>query len=281
MEASRKDGSIFPIHLSVSEAWDGGNPRFVGLVHDLSEEYSAREREKQLLFDLQQMERIESMGELAAGLAHELNQPLTAIGQYLASLRHLLDSESSDTELKMEMLDKTNRQTERAGAIISALRKFVSPDRGERELCCLPSLVEETVGLSVLETERHRIAIEAISQLEIPKVKIDPIQIRQVVHNLLRNAVHALEDVESPKITIRTELQNDRIVVSVEDNGSGIDPQIKDRLFDRFVTGRAKGLGFGLSICRSIITEHGGTMFADNRRNGGARIGFSLPVRTV
>lgn len=279
VEARRRDGRIFPVYLRVAEVWDDGNPTFVGVIHDLTDEVRGRAREQELRFTMQHMSRVASMGELATGLAHELNQPLTAISQYLASLTHIVEAAPDDRRTALELIDKANRQAQRAGEIIRSLRRFVSLESGARRNCDIGDLVEEALRLSLLDTERERIAVAFSRDANLPPVFVESVQIQQVIHNLLRNAVYAVENIKGPWIGIRAEAGDERFVsVVVEDNGPGIAADIKDSLFERFVSGRANGLGIGLAICRSIIVAHGGRLFAEDRPGGGARMRFTLPA---
>lgn len=279
VDACRRDGSMFPIHLRVAEVSDNGDPVFIGLVHDISSEVRARSRERELRFAMQHMSRISSMGELATGLAHEVNQPLTAISQYLSSLKHLIEASPRDERTIPELVEKAAAQAEHAAEIIRSLRRFVSPERGDRRRCDIAQIVDETIHLSLLDAEHERIALSIAIEPNLPSVLAESVQIQQVIHNLLRNAVEAVEFVEGAWVGVSAMLNDGAFVkVIVEDNGPGIAPHIKDSLFERFVSGRANGVGIGLAICRSIVVAHGGRMLAEDRPGGGARMSFTLPV---
>ncbi|MGP1281388.1 MAG: sensor histidine kinase [Parasphingopyxis sp.] len=281
VEARHKDGSLFPVFIRVAEVWDGGEPLFVGLLHDLTEEERAKAREEEMRTAMQHMARVASMGELATGLAHEINQPLAAINQYLSAASHQLSEKDADIASALEFIEKANRQTERTGDIIRSLRRFVRFTGGEKTRCALEPLIREAVDLSLLESEKKRIAVELDIPEDLPAVRVEPVQIQQVLHNLLRNSVEALSDAEVPLIRISAKPHRDtHVQICVEDTGTGIDPKLRDDLFDRFVSGNSNGLGIGLAICRSIVTAHGGTIWAEDRPANGARLCFAIPAST-
>lgn len=279
LEARRKDGSLFPVFLRVAEVWDGGEPLFVGLLHDLTDEEQAKAREEEMRTAMQHMARVASMGELATGLAHEINQPLAAINQYLSAAAHQLSEDDPDIQSAQEFIEKANRQTERTGDIIRSLRRFVRFTGGEKSSCALEPLIREAIDLSLLESEKQRIAVELDIPDALPDVRVEPVQIQQVLHNLLRNSVEAVSDTERPHIRIFAKPHRDtHVQICVEDNGAGIDPKLRESLFDRFVSGNSNGLGIGLAICRSVVTAHGGTIWAEDGQAGGARLCFAIPA---
>lgn len=281
LEAQRKDGTLFPIYLRVAEVWDGGEPLFVGLIHDLTQEEQAKDREQEMRTAMQHMSRVASMGEMATGLAHEINQPLTAINQYLSAARHQLSADDPDIPSAQEFIEKASRQTERTSDIIRSLRQFVRFTGGEKTRCALGPLIEETISLSLLESERNRITVDVDIPDALPDVHVEPVQIQQVLHNLLRNALEAMSDVERPHIRIYAKPHREtHVQICLEDNGPGIDPALRDGLFDRFVSGKPDGLGIGLAICRSIITAHGGTLWVEDSEPLGARFCFAIPAAT-
>lgn len=279
VEARRKDGSLFPVFLRVAEVWDGGEPLFVGLLHDLTGEERAQTREEEMRTAMQHMARVASMGELATGLAHEISQPLAAISQYLSAAGHQLSEDNPDMDSALEFVEKANRQTERAGDIIRSLRRFVRFTGGEKTRCAPEPLISEAIDLSLLESEKKRIAIELDIPEDLPAVRVEPVQIQQILHNLLRNSVEALGNAHMPRIRISAGLHRDtQVKICVEDNGAGIDPALRDDLFDRFVSGNGDGLGIGLAICRSIVTAHGGTIWTEDCEAHGARFCFAIPA---
>lgn len=279
LEAQRKDGTLLPIYLRVAEVWDGGEPLFVGLIHDLTKEEQAKDREQEMRTAMQHMSRVASMGEMATGLAHEINQPLTAINQYLSAATHQLKADNPDIGSALDFIEKASRQTERTSDIIRSLRQFVRFTGGEKRHCALEPLIREAVDLSLLESERKRITVTLDIPDALPEVRVEPVQIQQVLHNLLRNAIEATADTEAPHIRIFAKPHRDtHVQICLEDNGPGIDPALRDDLFDRFVSGKSEGLGIGLAICRSIITAHGGTIWVEDASPLGARFCFAIPA---
>lgn len=279
LEAQRKDGTLIPIYLRVAEVWDGGKPLFVGLVHDLTKEEQAKDREQEMRTAMQHMSRVASMGEMATGLAHEINQPLTAINQYLSAATHQLTADNPDIGSALNFIEKASRQTERTSDIIRSLRRFVRFTGGEKKPCALEPLIRETVDLSLLESERKRIAVAVDIPAALPDVYVEPVQIQQVLHNLLRNAIEATADMDVPNIRIFAKPHRDtHVQICLEDNGPGIAPALRDGLFDRFVSGKSEGLGIGLAICRSIVTAHGGTIWVEDAAPRGARFCFAIPA---
>ncbi|WP_116236024.1 PAS domain-containing sensor histidine kinase [Parasphingopyxis lamellibrachiae] len=281
LEALRKDGTLIPIYLRVAEVWDGGEPLFVGMVHDLTKEEQAKDREQEMRTAMQHMSRVASMGEMATGLAHEINQPLTAINQYLSAATHQLNEDNPDIGSALNFIEKASRQTERTSDIIRSLRQFVRFTGGEKRHCPLEPLIREAVDLSLLESERKRITVALDIPAALPEVRVEPVQIQQVLHNLLRNAIEATADIEAPHIRIFAKPHRDtHVQICLEDNGPGIDPALRDDLFDRFVSGKSEGLGIGLAICRSIVTAHGGTIWVEDASPRGARFCFAIPAAT-
>jgi two-component system, LuxR family, sensor kinase FixL len=281
LEAQRKDGTLFPIYLRVAEVWDGDNPLFVGLIHDLTKEEQAKDREQEMRTAMQHMSRVASMGEMATGLAHEINQPLTAINQYLSAASHQLRDGEPDIASAQEFIEKASRQTERTSDIIRSLRKFVRFTGGEKTRCALEPLIRETIDLSLLESERKRITVDVDIPDTLPDVLVEPVQIQQVLHNLLRNALEATAKVVRPHIRIFAKPHREtHVQICLEDNGPGIDSALKDELFERFVSGKSQGLGIGLAICRSIVSAHGGTIWAEEAEPTGARFCFAIPAAT-
>ncbi len=276
----RRDGSTFPMHLSVGEARpDGGKPSFVGIIHDLTERTLAERRVRELTAELVHTSRLSAMGQLSSSLAHELNQPLTAVMNYAEAARQMLAASPGGAPPKVsEFLEKAAAQAERAGQIMRRLRSLVEKGPVERVPESLNRIVEEA---SALATTGARLdGIEVIFELAagLPAIRIDTIQIQQVVVNLVRNAVEILRQAERRILTIRTlagsKGQQD---VAIVDTGPGIPPEISAQLFKPFVTTKKDGMGIGLSISRSIIETHGGRLWSEPNPAGGTVFRFSLP----
>jgi two-component system sensor kinase FixL len=276
----RKDGTIFPLELAVGEVRAEGYRMFAGFVRDVS----ARRRVEQRLQDLQSelihVARLSAMGEMASALAHELNQPLTAIINYAQASRRLLEGMDDRRRAALAgLLDKAAQQASRAGQIIHRLRQFVAKGETERALEDVNTVVEEASTLALIGAAGKGIAVRRVFAAGLPPVLIDKIQIHQVITNLIRNSMDALGEVERREIVIRTNLAaTDQVEISVIDSGPGLASEVAARLFEPFVTTKPDGMGIGLSICRSIVDAHGGRLWSSAPQDGGAAFHVVLPA---
>jgi two-component system sensor kinase FixL len=278
--ALRKDGSTFPMYLSVGEGLLGEERIFLGIIHDLTDRKAREAVVRGLQNELLHASRMTAMGQLTSALAHELNQPLTAVMNYMNAARRGLESSADPAVLRArELLEKAVAQTGRAGQIIRRLRDFIEKKEPNRSLEDLNASVEEAVALGLVGAAADDIVIETRLEPDLPQILFDRIQIQQVIVNLLRNAVEAMEGAETRKIVITTaRLIPACVEIAVCDNGPGISPDIAARLFQPFSTTKAKGMGMGLSICKAIIEAHGGRLWAAPNPGGGAQFHFRLPV---
>lgn len=279
--ARHRDGYTFPIELSVGEAWLGEKRIFTGFIHDITQRQKTQLRLQGLQSDLAHVGRVSEMGTLASSLAHELNQPLTAIANYYESLRDLLASPPDEETLAIvrEALDDAASQAIRAGEIVRRLRDFVSHGEIERRPESLSRLVTEANALALVGSREHGIDVQVQLDPNADKVFVDRIQIQQVIVNLIRNAIDAMLDSPLRSLTIRTEAESsDFMRVAVEDSGSGISEAVAEQLFQPFVTSKKSGMGIGLSICRTIVDAHGGRIWFEPARNGGTVFYFTLPT---
>jgi two-component system sensor kinase FixL len=274
----RKDGSTFPVELFVGEAKFGDRRLFTGFVRDLSERQAAEARLQELQSELVYVSRLSAMGEMAAGLAHELNQPLSAISNYLRGGRRLLEAENRDSRA-LPVIDKAADQALRAGEIIRHLRNFIAGSEGDRNETSLHALVEEASKLGLVGARERGIATRFDLSPAVDAVVVDRVQIQQVVLNVLRNAIEAMKDSPRRELLVATRVADDGMaMVSVADTGSGIRPEIAGRLFQPFVTSKGgQGMGVGLSICRGIIEAHGGRIWTEPNPSGGTIFQFTLP----
>jgi two-component system sensor kinase FixL len=220
------------------------------------------------------------MGEMASALAHELNQLLTAIINYAQTARGLVERrEGKAVGGLASLLDKTVQQAGRAGQIIRRLRQFIAKGETDRALEDINSVVEEASALALVGTKGKGIAARRVLGDGLPPVLLDTIQIHQVITNLIRNSVDALDGVQRREIVISTrQAGQDSIEITVADTGPGLAPELADRLFQPFVTTKPTGLGIGLSICRSIVDAHGGRLFASDNPGGGMIFHVHLPT---
>lgn len=274
----KRDGTEFPIDLSVGEArTDDGHRLFTGFIRDLTEQQANELQLKHLQSELIHISRVSAMGTMASTLAHEINQPLTAIANYMEASEGLIDDSSPNAALLHEAVSESGREALRAGGIVRRLREFVARGEVERGVESLPRLIDEASRLALVGARER--GVRAFFDLDpaAELVLVDRIQIQQVIVNLIRNAVEALEGQVVRDITVSSQKMGAELVrVSVADTGHGIAPEIRPRLFDAFNTSKETGMGLGLSICRTIVESHGGRIWAEDRPEGGTVFNFTL-----
>jgi two-component system sensor kinase FixL len=277
---ARKDGSTFPMELSVGEMKSGPRRFFTGFLRDLTERQQTQQRLQDMQSELIFMSRYTALGEMASTLAHELNQPLTAVASYLNGARRLLDDgRTEDLPKVREALDIAAGQALRAGQVIKRLREFVGRGENEKQVEDLRKLIEEASGLALVGAKQAGVRVFFDFDAGTGDVLVDKIQIQQVLLNLIRNAVEAMQETDKRELTISTRPDGGMMAVIVADTGPGIAPQIMERLFQPFVTTKAQGMGVGLSISRTIIEAHGGRLSAEPNPNGGTI--FRLTLKTA
>ncbi|ACB25253.1 PAS/PAC sensor signal transduction histidine kinase [Methylobacterium radiotolerans JCM 2831] len=275
----RKDGSTFPMELSVGEMRSGGERYFTGFIRDLTERNQTETRLQELQSELVHMSRFTALGEMASTLAHEINQPLTAIASYLKGCRRLLGRmEGPEVPLLADAVNQAADQALRAGQVIRHLRDFVSRGESERHIEGLPKLIEEASALALVGAKEKGVRVRFDLDPDAPLVMAVRIQVQQVLLNLIRNAIEAMQDVARRDLTVATRaLPAEGLVeVRVSDTGPGIAPEIAEQLFQPFVTTKANGMGVGLSICRTIVEAHGGKIQAGPGPDGGTTFRFTL-----
>jgi two-component system sensor kinase FixL len=276
----RKSGETFPMELQVGEFRARGGRFFTGFVRDLTEQQEAKRRIQDLQAELLHASRLSVMGQMASTMAHELNQPLTAVVNYLEAARHILSGAPQAAERAGELIDRAVTQAERAGEVIRKLRQFVGKGETDRRSENISKLVEEALALALVGARQSGVRVTLDLDNELPQVLVDTVQIQQVLLNLVRNAVEAMEGGERRELTIaaRALPAENLAEITVSDTGPGIAPEIAERLFEPFTTTKPSGMGLGLSICREIVQAHRGRLTTAANPGGGTIFRLSLPV---
>jgi two-component system, LuxR family, sensor kinase FixL len=278
--ARHREGFTFPIELSIGEAWIGDRRIFTGFIRDLTERQQTELRLQDLQSELAHVGRVTEMGTLATALAHELNQPLTAVANYCETARDLLAGEPDADTLAVirEALDDAAKQSVRAGQIVRRLRDFITHGETERRVESLPRLINEANALALVGSREYGIEVEVRLAAEADHVLVDRIQIQQVLVNLIRNAIDAMVDSRMRLLELETSVEPGGFVrVSVSDTGSGVGEDLARQLFQPFVTSKSSGMGIGLSICQTIIESHGGRIWFEAGTRGGTVFHFTIP----
>jgi two-component system sensor kinase FixL len=274
----RRDGSTFPMELAVGEMHSGGIRYFTGFIRDLTERQKTETRLQELQSELVHMSRFTALGEMASTLAHEINQPLTAITNYLKGCRRILERMEGDTvPMLRDAVNEAGEQALRAGQVIRHLREFVARGESERHIENLPKLIEEASALSLVGAKEQGIRVAFYFDPNASFVLADRIQIQQVLLNLIRNAIEAMQETERRELKVATRtVDESHVELSVEDTGPGLAPEVAAQLFQPFVTTKKHGMGVGLSICRTIVEAHGGKIWAESKPGEGTAFRFTL-----
>lgn len=280
VEARRASGELFPASLAVGEALDKGRRRFVGMIRDLSAQRAAEQRTRALEQRLAHVGRLNLMGEMAAGIAHEINQPLSAIATYAQAGQRVLRQPEPDISILADVCGKIDDQARRAGQVIANLRKFIRQQEIETQSLDVNAVVRDV--LSLIEADAHSEGIPVHLRLAegLPSVRADTVQLQQVLLNLTRNSVDAMRGAiaRARGIVIVTELVSQgRVRITVTDHGHGVSRQLGDNIFHPFVTTKRDGLGVGLAISRTIVQSFGGALTYAENPGGGAVFTVELP----
>ena len=278
----RKDGSHIDISLTVSPLLDN-NGKVVGAsktARDITERKTAEARLQMLQNELTHVARLSEMGQFSAALAHELNQPLTAVLNYVNVAKRLLVSPNADSPAKTyETIAKAGQQAQRAAQIIRRMRDFVEKRDSKRTIEDVNKIAADAIALGLVGAKIANIKMHTIFASHAPAVLVDKVQIQQVLVNLLRNAAEAMAESPKRELTLSTNTIDDTAVeISVADTGPGISDEVAKRLFEPFVTTKAGGMGIGLAISQSIVEAHGGQLRMTPNRGGGTVFHFRLPA---
>ena len=276
----RKDGSTFPMELSVGEARSGQRRFFTGFVRDLTERQQTQKRLQELQAELIHMSRFTALGEMASTLAHELNQPLSAVANYLKGAQRLLADGGGDAIPKARAaMALAAEQALRAGQIIRHLRDFVARGESERQSENLVKLIEEASALALVGIKETGVRVAFAFDPRATTVFADKIQIQQVLFNLIRNAVEAMHETAVRDLVVSTSaLDRERDEVGLADTGCGIAAEMAGQLFKPFVSTKRQGMGVGLSISQTIVEAHGGRLWAEPNPGGGTVFRMVLPT---
>jgi two-component system, LuxR family, sensor kinase FixL len=247
-------------------------------VRDLTERQQTDRRLQELQDGLLHVSRLRSMGQMAAALAHELNQPLTATANYVRAAQRLLEQPDPNMPRIRQAMTLAAQQTQRSGEIIRRLRAFVARGEVTRRPESVAKLIEEASALALVGAKEHGIKVLITIDPNLPQAVVDRVQIQQVLLNLIRNAVEAMEGRDVRELSVGTVMQDGVVLVSVTDTGSGISPEIEAKLFQPFVTTKPEGMGIGLSVCRTIVEAHGGRLWVQPNQGGGSVFRFTLPT---
>ena len=275
----RRDESTFPMELAVGEMRSDNRRYFTGFVRDLTERQKTETRLQELQSELVHMSRFTALGEMASTLAHEINQPLTAIANYLKGSRRILERmEGEHVPMLRDAVNQAAEQALRAGQVIRHLREFVSRGESERHIESLPKLVQEASALALVGAKEKGVRVSFRLDPDAPLVLADRIQIQQVLLNLIRNAIEAMQDRPRRELVVSTTAlpQDGLVEVCVRDTGTGLAPEVAAQLFQPFVTTKKHGMGVGLSICRTIVESHGGKIWAESKPSEGTAFRFTL-----
>ncbi|MDX8481514.1 PAS domain S-box protein [Mesorhizobium sp. VK24D] len=274
----RKDGSIFPMELAVGEMHPGTGRFFTGFCRDLTERHRTEARMQEQQQELLHMARFTALGEMASTLAHEINQPLTAITNYLKGSRRLLEKSTDDNAVMLqEAVEKAAEQALRAGDVIRRLRDFVARGESEHTVERLPTLIDDASSLALVGAREADVRVSYDLDPAAELVLTDRIQIEQVLLNLMRNAVEAMHGAPRRELRVATKARHDGMMeVGVIDTGPGLAREVSAQLFQPFVTTKKHGMGVGLSICRTIVESHGGHIWAESPPGGGTAFRFTL-----
>jgi two-component system, LuxR family, sensor kinase FixL len=284
VKAQKKSGEIFPIELSVGEVLGSSHKQFVGIMRDITERVQTQNDAMEIRERLAHVSRLSTMGEMAAGIAHEVNQPLAAVTTYAQACQRLIANSTKEDTSKLHeklniALDKIGAQALRAGEVIKRLRSFVKKRPASRETIDLNVLIQDTVNLAKVDTRLfdHGVTLELTDQ---PQLTVDAVQLQQVLLNLIRNAIDAMQNQQGNPVVIRTNwFDEDFIEVSVIDSGQGVTPEHKTSLFEPFFTTKETGMGMGLPISQSIIKSHGGQLWHSDNTPQGSIFHFTLPAQ--
>jgi PAS domain S-box-containing protein len=283
VEFVSKDGRILDMECMATAVpgRDGTFTSFLVIQRDVTDKRQAEEELQLRQVELTHVMRLSTMGEMASGMAHELNQPLAALVSYCGTASSILDSGNADLHKLRDILDRSKAEAYRAADIIRYLRQFVRKETSEKQAVTPHELFEEVLVLLKTELRRQCVSIAQDIGCGECRALVNKTEIEQVLINLIRNSVDAINEagIADGRVLLQAHLApNETIAITVSDNGPGIDPAILGKLFQPFQSTKDSGMGLGLSISRSIIRAQGGEMWVDTERPAGVLFGLNLPL---
>jgi two-component system sensor kinase FixL len=278
----KRDGSAFPMEIFIGEAAGGDKPLLIAFIRDITGRPGTEQRLEQIQAELLRASRLDAMGQLALAIAHELNQPLAAICNYVNAVKAGLRAEKLTPEKRRvthELIEKASAQSLRAAAIIKGLRDFVEKRKISREPADLGQIVEESLALAFVSAASAGVTVVLHLDSTLPPVLADRVQIQQLLFNLIRNSLEAMQSSPKRELILETRrIPGGLAEVSVQDNGPGLDASVARDLFKPFTTNKDGGMGVGLTICQTIVEAHGGHIWLVHSGSDGAIFRFSLPL---
>ena len=281
LTAQTKSGKVFPIYLAVSEIKTDNGSYFAGIVRDLSQSKADQKALLEQRERLARVGRLSIMGEMTASIAHEINQPLTAIAAYAQACQKLLEKDDCDLARVRDGLRKLGDQSLRAGAVIERIQRFVRHEGNQKEMVDINTLMRDLMHFGAADARLHSIDLKIDLEEGLPLIYCDPVQVQQVALNLIRNAIDAMAEIDfgnGPQILLHTRARGGGVEIAVVDEGPGVDEGNEPLIFSPFHTTKKEGMGMGLSICRSIVREHGGELSFRNNEGHGSTFYFYLPT---
>ena len=280
----RASGETFPMFLSVGRVEQAGARGYVGIIRDLTEFRATQEQVRQLEEQLLHADRLVILGELTAGIAHEINQPLTAIAAYADAGCKLAERDGKDVPEDLKSIcGRIGEQSRRAAEVVQRLRKLVRSGRVSKSRQDLNRIIRNILLLFEFEVKKSNIELQFLPLEKLEELYVDEVQIQQIMVNLVKNSLDALAELNRPdgRIEIRVERRTAHVEVSVTDNGPGVPEASRPRLFEPFFTSKPRGVGLGLSICKNIAAAHGGNLQYSEPPGGGSRFTLSLPLTFI
>ena len=282
LTALRKNGQEFPVEISFGELSRDGHKVFTGFIRDISERKQAQQALQTTQMELARVSRLTTMGELAASIAHEVNQPLTAVTNNSSACLRLLAADNLKPEVLRRALEEIVADGNRASAVVARIRAFIKKAPAEKNELDINEVIQEVLALAGRELLENRVLIECQLTKALPLVLADRVQLQQVLLNLIMNGVEAMIALRDQSRSLWVESRVDEsgdILVAVRDSGTGLGSEA-DRVFTPFFTTKANGMGMGLSISRSLVESHGGRLWATPNFPNGAVFSFTLPIST-